>query len=440
VAAWLLYAPPAASAQQIEREVQVPLDPGRGIVEVDLRLRDELRLFPEVAAFETARLFRSASGAYVLEISFRDQGVPTRERRPLTDAQLAALRSEIQEALAAAGRERVVERSGRAGLIVGQTVVGLGYHGWALPEALDIDSNRGAVATYLLTSGASFLAPWLITRNTSVSVAQRDAFFWGATRGILYGHTLGFVVAPDEREQREDYWVNQQEDERVRLALGSALSVAGSVLGFHAASRFEAPPGTVALWSAAADFGLAAAFGTSYALGLFDEEDVLVECPLGGPCLTRREGSNRDGYALTFGLGVASLVGAKLWGDAEDYTVGDARALRSFGLLGAQALLPVADAFFDTSDTDDDAEHAIAASAVVGAGAGLFVGNRVLRRSSLSGGNGLLVLAGHVAGGLAALGVTYLLDGSEDFDDAVYLTTSAAGSALGSLLTFRAVR
>jgi hypothetical protein len=36
--------------------------------------------------------------------------------------------------------------------------------------------------------------------------------------------------------------------------------------------------------------------------------------------------------------------------------------------------------------------------------------------------------------------VTYLLDGSEDFDDAVYLTTSAAGSALGSLLTFRAVR
>ena len=153
-----------------------------------------------------------------------------------------------------------------------------------------------------------------------------------------------------------------------------------------------------------------------------------------------REGSNRDGWALTLGLGLVSIGGAKLWADAEDYTVGDARAERSFGLLGAQALLPVVEGLVETEDAGDEAEQAIAASAVAGAAVGLFVGNRVLRRTSLSGGDGLLVLAGHVAGGLAALGLTYLLDDSEDIDDTVYLATSAAGSAVGSLLTFRAVR
>jgi hypothetical protein len=426
------------SAQQVEREVQVPLDPERGIVEVDLRLREELGLFPEVQGFDSARLFRGAAGQLVLEITSFDQGALVRERRRLTDGQLAELRADIQQRLAAAGRERVVDRSGRAGLILGQTVVGLAYHGWVVPVALDVDSDRGAVASYLLTSGASFLLPYLITRNVAVSVPQRDALFWGATRGILYGLALGYVVAPDDA-QIDDFGDGDNQDERVRLALGSAGSVAGSLLGFHGARYFGADDGTVAHGSAVADFGLAAALGTSYALGLFDQEEV-VECPLGGPCVVHREGSNRDGWALTLGLGLVSLGGAKLWADAEDYTVGDARALRSFGLLGAQALLPVVEGLVETEDAGDEAEQAIAASAVAGAAVGLFVGNRVLRRTSLSGGDGLLVLAGHVAGGLAALGLTYLLDDSEDIDDTVYLATSAAGSAIGSLLTFRAVR
>jgi hypothetical protein len=404
---------------------------------VDPSLRDELGLFPEIQGFEVARLFRSAVGEYVLEISYRDaSGALAHERRRLTDVQLAALRADIQTRLAAQGRERVVERSGRAGLVLGQTVVGLGYHGWAAAEVLDLQ-DRGAVAAYLLVSGTSFLVPALITRTVPVSVSQRDAFFWGATRGIAFGIVSGFAIGGDEDPMDFE---DDDERERLRLALGSAGSVAGSLFGFWAAGHYDAPPGTVALWSAAADFGLASAYGVSYALGLFDEELIFEGCPVTGPCIVRREGSNRDGYALTFGLGAAGLVGAKLWGDREDYTVGDARALRSFGLLGTQALLPVATGLFETSDTDDDAEHATAAMMVAGAWGGLFIGNRVLRRTSLSGGDGLLVLTGHVAGGLLALGLTYLVDDSEDIDDTVYLTTSAAGSMIGSLLTFNAVR
>ena len=61
----LLLAPPLAA--QVVREVQVPLDPERGVVEVTPDLRRELGLFPEVAGFESARLFRQDDGALILE-------------------------------------------------------------------------------------------------------------------------------------------------------------------------------------------------------------------------------------------------------------------------------------------------------------------------------------------------------------------------------------
>ncbi len=142
-----------------------------------------------------------------------------------------------------------------------ETILGLGFYGWAVPVGFDIDSDRGAVAAYLLTAGASFYLPYRITRNTSVTVP------------------------------------------------------------------------------------------------------------------------------------------------------------------GGQLLLPVAWALFEDEEADDD-EKPIVASVLAGAAAGLHFGNRTLRERSLSGGDGLLVMAGHVAGGLGTLGVTYLLDGGEPEDELLYLTTS----------------
>jgi len=422
-------------AQQVEREFQVALDAERGVLEIDVRLRSDLGLFPEIQNFLAARLFRNVAGEHVLEISFLDQGTLAHERRPLTATALDALRRDVADRLAAQGRARIVDRSGRAGFVLGQTAVGLGYHGWAVPVMLDLDSGRGVVAAYLLTSGASFLVPWMVTANTSVSDAQRDAAFWGATRGIPYGLIVGDMVRPERRVQDPDGYYYESDDDalRTRLAFGSAVSVLGSVLGYQAAGLADHDPGTVALWSVAGDFGLAGAFGTSYALGLYEGEECYRDV-----CYRDDFQSTRAGHAVTLGLGLASLYGAKLWGERERYTVGDARALRSFGLLGAQALLPLAVELFD--DEEGDGGRGVAGSAVLGGVGALYLGNRVLRNRSLSGGDGLLVLTGHLAGGLVAAGVTYLLDSGEDADPSVYLATTAAGSAIGSILTFRSVR
>jgi hypothetical protein len=102
-------------------------------------------------------------------------------------------------------------------------------------------------------------------------------------------------------------------------------------------------------------------------------------------------------------------------------------------------VLPAAvEAFEDESGEGEGRK--IVGSALLGTWTALYLGNRALRRTSLSGGEGLLVLAGHAAGGLVALGVTYLLDGGDRASETVYLATSAGGAALGSLLTFNAVR
>jgi hypothetical protein len=418
---------------QERREVQVPLDPGLGILEMDAGLRRELALFPEVPDFVAARLFQGADGELVLEVSYRAEGRLARSRRPLGEDELAAFRAELRARLEASGRTRVVSRDGRAGLIVGQTVVGLGWHGWAVPTALGIDSDRGAVATYLLTAGASFLVPWLVTERVPVSVAERDASFWGATRGIAYGALLGDLIVGDG-DAADGGGGRGQDDPRTQLALGSVVSLLGSILGYQAVERFDADPGRVALWSAAGDFGLGGAFLASWALGLYDDD---LDCELDFCTNDGFEGSSA-GHAVTLGLGAASLWGAKLWSEREDYTVGDARALRSFGFLGAQSLLPLSVQLADGTQ-GDAGDRLVAASALAGAAAGLWLGNRTLRRTSLTGGEGLLVLAGHLAGGLGALGLTYLLDAGGDADAPVYLGTSAAGSVLGSLLTFRAV-
>ena len=426
-----LFLPTPAHARQVEREVQIPVDASRGVVEIDPRLRTELGLFPEIAGFISARLFRIDMGGYVLEITHDALGVVTRERRRLGDSDLAVFRADLQTRLTALGRERVVDRSGRAGFIVGQAAVAVGYHGWAIPSALGVESSRGQVASYLLIGASGFVGPWIITNNKAVSVGQRDAGFWGATRGIVYGLVLGALVAPEEST---DPRVFDNTAHRVRVGTGSVVSLLGTVAGYNAARLANHDPGTVALWSAAGDFGLGVAFATSYVLGLYD--DPVRECT--DFCPETDYSAMRDGHAVTLGLGLASLYGAKRWGDIEDYTVGDARALRSFGLLGAQALLGPAVYFFEDDQSNEGRK--IAAMALAGTGVGLALGNRALRRTSLTGGEGLLVLTGHVAGGLAALGVTYLLDKDGDADAEVYLTTSALGSILGSLATFNAVK
>lgn len=419
---------------QTMREVQVPLDPDRAVVEVGQELRRELGLYADIPGFQAARLFRQDDGTLVLDISRLEGGSLVRERQRLTEPMLAAFRADLAERLASQGRTRAVDRSGRTGLVLAESLLGLGLYGWAVPSGFDIDSNRGQVAAYLLTAGLSFYLPYRITRNASVSGAERNAAVWGATRGIAHGLTLAEVLTgPDGPYDPSDPFAGQNDD-RVRALSMLGISVAETVISYQTVGGTDASDGEVAFWGAAGDFGIPLGYGLAYLAGLFDEGDVV--CEFGG-CYEEGLTGTRGGHATALAVALASPVLAHLSGEGTRYTIGDARALRSFGLLGAQVALVPAWAAFEGND--EELDKPMVASMLAGSAAALWLGNRALARRSLSGGNGALVLAGHVAGGLGALGVTYLLDGGAGADPLVYLTTSALGSVAGSLLTLHAV-
>ncbi len=333
--------PSGARAQEAVRETQVPFDSSAAVLEVGPELRRELGLFPDVEGFEAARLFLTDDGRTVLEVSARRQGRLVRQRRELSAPELEGLRDRLATALEARSASPPVAREGRGGLVLAETVLGLGYYGWAVPKVLDVQSTRGQVAAYLLTAGASFYLPYRLTRSLAVSQAHRDAVVWGGTRGIAYGAVLGDMITLGDG--------GGDNDTRVILGLGMLGSLAGQILGYQAVSAAQADRGDVALWSTVGDLGLAGGFGTAVALGLYRGKET---CDF-DLCTVSETEATRGGHAATLALGAASLWGAYAWSKARDYTVGDARALLSFGLLGAQTVLPAAWAAFKDKDRGD---------------------------------------------------------------------------------------
>lgn len=417
---------------QVVRERLVPLDTAGNVLEIGPELRRTLGLFEEVRDFQSARLLESGSG-YVLEITVRvPGGTVARERRSLSAGEVAELRLTVSSAMAARGVVRF-ERDGRAGLILTSTLMGLGFYGWAVPSVLDLE-DRAAVGAYLLTAGSSFLIPYAATSHRAVSRPQRNAAAWGATRGVVYGLALGDALTGGE----EDGGNEGSNDADINLAVGMATSILGGVLGFAYGGRPGVDEGWVAFRATMGDFMLVYGFGASTAMGLYDRDPV---CEL-DVCVSDNEpDATPEGHLVSLGLAAAGTWAAGRWPGAHGYTLGDSRALRSWGLLGAQAAWPIWAAAVD--DQTDDGSHAksFAAATVLGSAAGLVVGDRLLRDRQLSSGDGLLVLAGHVAGGLGALGIMYLLQSDSGGGDheVAYLSAAAAGSVAGSWLTLRAV-
>ena len=416
-----------AAGQDVVREVQVPLDAAGQILEITPELRRAAALFPEVRGFQGARLFQQEDGTLVLEVSWLEGPRLARERRVLVAAEVEAFRTGLSSSLAEANASPTFTREGRGGLVWGATAIGLGFYGWAVPLSFDIDDSRGAVAAYLITAASSFYLPYRLTRDRSVTDAHRSMSLWGATRGALFGGALGFAIT--DRGGPPEFGEDEDADWQVRLGAATVGSVAGGVLGFKAVDWTGIGQGTADLRETLSDFSTAAGFGLSYVLGLYDDEETRdIE---GG--IVHEDPDLLPANFLALAVAGAGIAGSQWAGRDGRYTSGDVHVLRSFGLMGAQALLPVANL------VDEDGEKTHVAAAFLGAAPGLFFGDRTLRSQNFSSGDGLLVAAGHLAGGLLGAGLTYLVDPDTERDELIYLAAAAAGSAAGLLFTYRAL-
>ncbi len=424
-------ASPRLDAQAVERERQEVVWPAAGILEIAPELRNRLGLFPEVEGFRVARLFLRDQGGAVLEIESLREGRLHRERRLLGDDDIETLRRELEVRQTTLGGRAVFTREGRGALVLGHTLLGVGYHGWAVPMALDIESGQGAVAAYLLTAGAAFYLPYRLSRDRSVSDAHRALSLYGGSRGIISGLFLGDMLVGDDtpgafQPDRDDRL------RRLRFSGGILTGAAGGLMGFHAVDRWMPDEGTVSLWGALGDFGLLSGAALGLVTGPYAEETVTVR---DGDLIYEetRLRNRRAGHALTLvGQGVGMGVGGWLLSD-RSYSTGDVAAFRSAGVLGAQVGATV------TRAAGVEDARGIAAGALAAGWGGIALGDHLLRGVELSRGEGLLVNAGHLAGGATALGITYLIVEEIDEHPVLFLSTSTLGSLLGAGLVWRAV-
>ncbi len=416
----------ALAGQVVERERQVELAPERGVVEISPELRARLGLFPETTDFRAARLWLRDDRTAVLEIESLRDGALHRERRLLAEVELQAFRDRLSELLDEQDVRVLGTQEGRGGLVVGHTLLGLGFHGWAVPVTLGVSSAQAGVASYLLTAGAAFYVPYRLTRDRTVSDTHRNLSMYGGTRGVLTGVLLGGLLASDATLRVND------DRERLRLGGGVAGGVAGGIAGFHAVDRWLPDPGTGALWGALGDAGLAAGAALAYVAGPYAEEEV-IRGEDGFEWIERRRRSRRAGHAITVAGQAAGLTAGAWLGHRRTHSEGDVAALRSSMILGAQLGATA------TRGVGVEEGRGIAAGALAGGLGGTALGDRLLAPRNLTRGEGLLVNAGHLAGGAVALGVTYLIVDDLDDRELLYLSTSTAGSILGAGFVWRSV-
>jgi len=417
---------PHLTAQVVERERQQELAPALGIVQIDAQLRSRLGLFPGVEGFRVARLLLRADGTTILELESVRDGRIERERRILTAADLDNLRSDLEARLATRQTVAADSQEGRGGLVLSQTLLGLGYFGWAVPVVLDVNSAQGAVASYLLTAGASFLVPYRLTRDRAVLESHRDLSWYGGTRGIGAGLLVGDMLVDSDRSSAG----------RTRLGGGIALGWAGAFAGFMVADRTLPVDGTASLWMAMGDLGAASGAALAYVSGPYAERTTTEVINPGTDHEFTVESSEARNRPLGHGITLAGWGAGLAAGAAIDrrypMTEGNVTVFRSASVLGAQAGITVGRAASDEG-------RVVVAGGLAGALAATAFSASPLSDRHFTTGEGLLVAAGHLAGGATALGLTYLV--IEDIDDnaVTYLTTSTLGSLVGAGLVFRAL-
>jgi hypothetical protein len=394
-----------AAAQQ---EVQVPIDEQGRIQVLDAATASRLGLFiDQYPGFHEGRLLlQLPDSAYVFEVTTVRSGQTARERLPRTAAEVAELRREVTAQMAVRSPAALLDQEGRGSLLATTTLLGLGFYGWGLPIALNVQNDETAVSLYMLTGGASFFVPWMLTSRATVSRGMADLAGWGATRGIVHGLVLHELIAGPEDL---DHW--EDTDERGEVALALAGSVAEGIIGYSFARGRRLEVGQAKSIGLGGDVGLGYGAGLAYMVG----------------------GGHRATAAGALAGSALGVVGGNRYGRLRSPTPGDVSVLLTAGLLGAYTGVTVIEW------TDTESGRLVTSAALAGGAAGLAIGDRLVTPARLTEPQARLVGLGTLAGGALGFGVAYLLVGEDVERPTAYFTASSLGALGGFALTYRAV-
>jgi hypothetical protein len=310
--------------------------------------------------------------------------------------------------------------SARATFLSTTTLLGLAAYGWSLPLTLGVDvddSGRAFLGLYMVTAGASFVAPYFLTRGRGVTPAEANLAWYGGTRGLWHGALVAAILGGDVGPDSElRPWT-------AGLLLGSVGEMAA---GFALAERAGISPGHARTIGVGGDFGLGIGFATGALLGLHHNE--------------RTADQQARGMASMGFLGAAAgLGGGYLLGRQRQNTWGDGEVLRAAGLLGVW-LGVTANLVFDWNPETWDDEKKFFTSLIAGGALGLVVGDRLVLDTDFSVTESVLLDLAMVAGGLGAAGLTYLLSGDQDVGPEPFAVAAAVGGIAGFTGVYLAFR
>ena len=399
----------ALTTPSLAAEVQVAFDPAGRVQRVDQSLARRIGLFVDQhPGFQEARLFAVDDSTFVLEISVAQGGQFSREREVLTREQADALRADVTSRVAALPPEQErLEQGGRATLVAGWTLLGLGFYGWAVPYGFDIEDGSAALGSYMLVSGASFFAPLLLTRGQPVTWGPTNMSLYGVTRGVFHGWLISEIAKPDE---------GYQDDGRTAVALSLATSVTEGILGYALAQGQGLSAGDAAAIETGGDFGMLWGYLASDLAGYTDQD------------------KDQDQITATFTLatGVAGMLGGGVLAGRRAFSFGDGMVMRGGGYAGTLVGVALADA----TNPGEDQSEPYSAGIIAGSLTGLMVGDRLVDGREFTAGEGLLVQLGWLAGGLTGLGVVAL---TRTDDSAPYWIGTATGGVVGYGVTYRSL-
>ncbi len=385
----------ALSSQLRAQERRVPFDFDGNVMTIDVELEQRLGLFLDVTGFQEALLYQGPDSTYSLEIFRRTNGTTERIRRSMSPSEGVDFRRRVTDRIAALPSSTIVNQSGRTGLLIGTTALGLTYYGIAVPMAADVDDARGAVGLYMLTAASSFFAPFFLTQNRSVTEPQAGMTIYGGLKGIADGmFVYGLFTGSDGFDKASG-----------PLWSGIGGGILEGLIGFNIAQGMDGAQ--VRLLTNGGTMGNVVGLGGAYLIDFDDFRGYGAMMLVG----------TAAGYMATNGLYQTG-----------QYTEGDAQVFSTTTTFGAG--VPVG--ILHMAGVDDG--KTLVGAGMVGAVAGGWVGHRIAVGHDYSNPQGSLTGIGTMSFGLLGAGVGYLI--SPENDDEAMGRRVAGGAALGTVAGF----
>lgn len=387
----------------VAQEKQVSFDEAGRVRSIDALMAERIGYFTEYEDFIEAYLYQINDSTFTLEIVTGSGNDIYRTRKALTIEEVDFMRSDIKSKLLEKSPKSLLNQEGRTQLLLMNSLISYSFYGSALSSIISSDDFSPAV--YLLSAGAGFITPLLITRKKEVTLPQAGMTMYGQSRGIVHGMLLPVVFGSDNL------------DFRVVLGFGMAGSIAEGLLGYKWAKRSNFNVGQVSTIGLFSDWGMVLGLGATHALGLYESNHSLT--------------GNLLAMSVLGGAAGGMLIGNGL-AKKDYYSQGDAGISSNLALAGAY--LPVS--LLSIALPDDPRWYT--AVGTLGAAAGLYAGDRLARKYDFSNRQAMFTSLSMIGGGFMGAGIGYIIAESRnrdeywyDFDGTWMTVLSAVGAVAG---------